>query len=538
MKNILLIIGLTLIFLTGCNDFLEEENLSNVTSEEFYVTVKGYESLINANYAAFREIYGQDPWLFMAGTDLYSEGKTPEPDGLSKYIELNPSSDGVDFLYNVCFAAIQKANTAIFYSEITEQTPNISQWVAEVKFLRADAYFLLVQTYGGVSLITELIDEAVMEFERNSAEEIYDFIVSELEGVLDLVYDGDFEGRVNKRTVQHLLAKVHLTRAYKAFAKNDDYSKAGSYADDVINGQSLNLSFEELWTPGNELNEEVIFSIQYSAGSISINPTSAGHQQQNWHGSYLGGSEVAGDAPYKSYNLCLNQFALDLFTEDDERWAATFMTEIYERYYDYYDVDDKSSLTVTHFYEPQWFTQADSIDYVTINPSLAIYHSYGTFGPDGWTSALYGVITVKKFDDPTSAYSLGGVSTRDFIVSRLGETYLIAAEAYLGAGENETGLARLNEVRRRAGVANATLAEFDIDFILDESARETIGEYHRWFDLKRTGKLVERASAHNPLIEEINFVGNGGELKILRPIPQKALDLNQNKDFSQNPAYI
>ena len=64
-----------------------------------------------------------------------------------------------------------------------------------------------------------------------------------------------------------------------------------------------------------------------------------------------------------------------------------------------------------------------------------------------------------------------------------------------------------------------------------------LGEYHRWFDLKRTGKLVERASAYHMLIEESNFVGNGGELKILRPIPQAALDLNQNQDFHQNPAY-
>ena len=57
------------------------------------------------------------------------------------------------------------------------------------------------------------------------------------------------------------------------------------------------------------------------------------------------------------------------------------------------------------------------------------------------------------------------------------------------------------------------------------------------FDLKRTGKLVERASAHNYLIEESYFNGNNGELKILRPIPQSAIDLNQNNDFPQNPAY-
>ena len=64
-----------------------------------------------------------------------------------------------------------------------------------------------------------------------------------------------------------------------------------------------------------------------------------------------------------------------------------------------------------------------------------------------------------------------------------------------------------------------------------------LGEYNRWFDLKRTGKLVERTSLYNYQVKASNFAGSGGELKILRPIPQSAIDLNQNKDFPQNPAY-
>ena len=143
---------------------------------------------------------------------------------------------------------------------------------------------------------------------------------------------------------------------------------------------------------------------------------------------------------------------------------------------------------------------------------------------------------MKKFDDPEAQFGQS-TSTRDIILARLAETYLIAAEAYLQAGDASTGLQRLNVVRERAGVADATLADFDIDYILDERGRELLGEYHRWFDLKRTGTLVERASMHHYLIEPGNFNGANGELKILRPIPQEALDLNQNNDFPQNPAY-
>jgi len=138
---------------------------------------------------------------------------------------------------------------------------------------------------------------------------------------------------------------------------------------------------------------------------------------------------------------------------------------------------------------------------------------------------------------PLTAPFGGNTSTRDIIIARLGETYLAAAEAHMKAGDAGTGLDRLNEVRARAGVPAAEMADFDIEYILDERARELLGEYYRWFDLKRTGTLVERASAHIPDISPGNFDGNGGNLKILRPIPQRAIDLNQNRSFEQNPAY-
>lgn len=541
MNNYIKIFALSALMAMGCDSFIEEQNKSNVTAEEFYVTEEGYSALVNANYAALKNIYGQDPWLFMAGTDIFSEGRDPEPVGLSRYSDLNAGSEGVEFLYTQCYDAIRKANAAIYYNDITEQTSNITQLLGEMRVLRANAYFLLVQTYGGVSLITDAITEPITEFDRSSADVIYDFIIAELEAALSQVSNEAYSGRVNSRAVNHLLAKVYLTRAYEDFAGAQDFADAASYAEAAINGQTLDLSFAEIWMPGNEMNAETIFSVQFSEASISQGITTLGHQQQNHHGAYLGGNEVAGDAPYKSYNLLANEFALSLFEQNDTRWEGTFMTEVFDRYYDYFEVEDHSTLNVAHFYAPSWYTTADSTAYVTANPGV-VYHNYGTYDPEnGDITGDYNMICIKKFDDPISTFATGDddnrVSTRDFIIARLAETYLIAAEAYLGAGQAGTGLDRLNEVRSRAGVADATAAEFDIDYILDERARELMGEYHRWFDLKRTGKLVERASAHHMWIEEANFTGTGGELKILRPIPQVALDLNQNQDFGQNPAY-
>lgn len=536
MKNILSILAL-LTILSSCSDFLEEENKSNVTAEDFYVTAEGFESLVNANYAQLREIYGGEPYIFCAGTDMYAEGRNAEPPGLSQYTQLNAASEGIADLYNSCYKAIQTANMAIHYGELTEQTSTLGQRIAEVRYLRANAYFLLVQTYGGVSLVEDYISSPELSFDRNSAEEIYAFIISELEAALQNVGTEAYNGRVTRRAVEHLLAKVHLTRGYEAFGASDDFSKAATYADNAIAGQALTIPFGELWMPGNEMNEEVIFSVQYDQASISADPTELGNMQASFFGPYQGGSESAGDAPYRTYTLCPTQYAIDLFDETDARWEGTFMTKVYERYYDFFDVEDHSSLTVTEFYAPKWASTPEDLATYEAEYPVAEIHPYGDYVPSVSRNFDYETIPVRKFDDPKSLFGDGRVSSRDIILSRLAETYLIAAEAYLQSGDPATGLLRLNEVRRRAGVADATLADFDIDYILDERGRELLGEYHRWFDLKRTGTLVERASKHHYLIEESNFVGANGELKILRPIPLEALDLNQNNDFPQNPAY-
>ncbi|UXP32383.1 RagB/SusD family nutrient uptake outer membrane protein [Reichenbachiella agarivorans] len=542
MKNIFSIIILALVFLVGCDSFLEEDNRSNVTAEDFYITEEGYEALVNATYSSLRALYGQDPWLFESGTDLYTDGRNPSPVGLADYTQLNANAEGVDYIYLNAYVSIQRANTALHYASLTEVTDNLERDIAEMKFIRANAYFLLVQTYGGVALITELVDKAITKFDRAEASDVYALIIQDLEEALPAVPNGAFEGRITQRAVQDMLAKVHLTRAYESFGDANDFATAAAYADAAIADQTLNLSFEELWTPGNEMNEEILFSVQFDATSISTDPTELGHQQQNYFGSYTGGKEIAGQAPFKTYNLCPTRFALDLFEQGDERWEGTFMTTVYERYFDYFQVEDLTTKDVAHFYEPFWYTTADSTAYMSaLTPEQAAkisYHSYGTFDPEGGNiTGNYATIIVKKFDDPKSLFAEGNssASTRDFIVSRLGETYLIAAEAYLGANNTTNALVRINEVRRRAGVADLTA--IDIDVILDERGKELMGEYKRWFDLKRTGKLVERASAHNPQITAASFVGNGGVQKILRPIPQSALDLNQNPDFKQNPAY-
>ncbi len=557
MKKIIIMLGIIAVSVSSCSDYIEEDSRSYVPADATYKTASGFQLLVNTNYAWLKSIYGGNPWLFEAGTDMYAEGRSPEPAGLSQYTLLIPSSDNVADLYNPCYQLIQSVNKTVYYSTVTEQTSILNAQVGEARFLRAQAYFLLVQTYGGVPVVNEHITTPVLSFTRNSAEEVYTQIISDLDFALANVGTAAYStsGKVNKRAVNDLLAKVYLTKGYETFGKADDFSKAAAYADAAIAGQTLAIAYDQLFKPGNDLNAETIFSVQYDKASTSTDPTKLGNNQFYYFSSYLGGAETG--APLRSYNLCPTDYALGLYEKGDARWNATFMTEILEGpettngvtktvlYYPYYRSSNPASLKVRHFYEPKWFTPADKATWMTTNASrLAatfVYHPWGEYSAahtliknlDCYT------IPVKKFDDPdpTTPSSTGPVSTRDIIVSRLGETYLIAAEAYLKAGQPSIGLDRLNEVRRRAGVVNATAGQFNIDYILDERGRELLGEYKRWFDLKRTGTLVARASAHNYKIKAANFVGIDGQLKILRPIPQTVLDLNQNKDFPQNPGY-
>lgn len=536
MKKILISLGILSFLFAGCNDFLEEENLSNVGTEEYYATEDGYESLITACYSSLREIYGDEPWLFSAGTDMFVEGRNSQPEGLSEYRFLTPSEDEAAYLYNACYQSIQSCNIALHYNDKTENVSTLSQRKGEALYIRANAYFVLVQTYGGLAVVTEMIDEPILNFARSSAQDVYTSILADLEEALNLVSKDSYSGRVNNRAVQHLLAKVHLTRGYETFGTSQDFEKAATYADAAINGEGLAIPFAELWKPGNEMNSEVLFSVQYDGKSIVADPEKLGNTQAYYFGSYMGGSENAGNFPYRSYNLCPTSYLLDLFKEGDARWEGTFMTTIYARYYDFYDAEDLSSLDVFHYYAPSWKTsQQDSIDYVAAHPE-AKFHYYATHEASKGSNTDFESISIKKFDDPKALFGKK-TSTRDIVLSRLAETYLIAAEAYLKSNELATGVARLNEVRKRAGVTDKLVGEFDIDAILDERAMELAGEYHRWFDLKRTGTLIERCVSFNKDIVSADFfVGTDGANKILRPIPQEAIDLNR-EDYSQNPGY-
>lgn len=168
--------------------------------------------------------------------------------------------------------------------------------------------------------------------------------------------------------------------------------------------------------------------------------------------------------------------------------------------------------------------------------------------PNLWTNAYYPAN--QKFDDPSRpAADFNDPSTRPVILWRFSDVYLLLAEAYLKTGDLTDAAAAINVVRERsaynknntAGQNAAAATAMDItpnqvtiDFILDERTREFYGENIRWWDLVRTGSLLERVQTWNPVEAGAHLQG----YMVLRPIPQSEIDaVVTGPPFPQNTGY-
>jgi starch-binding outer membrane protein, SusD/RagB family len=157
-------------------------------------------------------------------------------------------------------------------------------------------------------------------------------------------------------------------------------------------------------------------------------------------------------------------------------------------------------------------------------------------------------IALKKFDDLTGSI-IRDLGSRDAFVFRLSEMYLIAAEGYAMSGQSAPAITKLNALRNARAIPGQSnvltpdeetqVTGKDISIILDERARELCGEQQRWFDLKRTGKLLERVKLYNGSAK--NYIQ---AFHLLRPIPQPQLDAITNRTdvadimgFWQNAGY-
>ncbi|TYR35369.1 RagB/SusD family nutrient uptake outer membrane protein [Sphingobacterium phlebotomi] len=546
--------------LSGCAKFLEEDNRGGITNEEFYRTEAGYTSIMNTSYATLRTTFGVEaPWVLLGGTDIYQMNREQANRALMEYTQLFADNGDVLTFYTNCYQAIQNINVAIFYNDIAEVSEEQRQtWLAELRFLRAFYHFTLIEQFGAIVINDEpTLEGPRLSLPRTSLAESFDFVIREMEAALPNL--GDNRARVNKATANHYLAKAYLTRAWD-LNQRVDFTKAQEYAEAAIDGYTISIPYEQLWSPTNEMNDEVLFAVQYDGGSIG--DVSEGNNQQGLFGPYLGGAEL--NHKYMTSALIPAWNLHNFYEENDARYDATFMLTIYDQYFDYYDGNkDKTEIPIRAYYPRVWereYTRADSLAWVQgKEDQIASNFRYYPFKYDEQAyRAAYQIDmstpVIKKFDSPSTRQIFNThASVRDIVLARKAETFFLYAEASIGLNDFPTAEQFVQKVLDRPGnakdggtltlsesIANASSQSEALDGLLIESAKEFAGEYLRWAELRRTGKLKELCGRYNYDIRRVGvdqaFRGQDGQDKIYRPIPQAAIDINE-AEIPQNPGY-
>lgn len=540
---------------TSCDKSFLDEKVLNSYAPSTLNDKLGYEASLIGLYRHFSTfwLFASDDQtqlnMFYLGTDITwnIQSKTG---GSSRnyhdYTTLTPSNRGSQRLWAYLYKLINNANIIIYNAEnnkpagLTEA--EVDPFNAEAKFFRAYAYNMLATLYGNVPIVKEPLTKPKTDFLRDTVIAVNQVIVEDLLFAVAKLPEINAvkSGRVNKSAARQLLAEVYLRTKEPALAEKQ--------CDSIINNGQLNLiknrygntnlsgdAFSDMFQIGkmrrSQGNRELIWSLEVeNPTDIAYTVVDYPQQRRNWQASYhnisgmkicdsLGGRGLArmrldnwvlyglyssGDMRNSQYNI-RRQF---VFNNTDSKFAAVYGKKV--------PWGKDSTITL-----PNATIKISALD--TLHNLAPYTTKYGHF--DSRDEFGYGM-------------------WKDIIFMRLGETYLLRAEARLNQANAQGAADDINELRLRAygnTSGNVSAGQIDLNFILDERVRELIGEENRRMTLVRTGTLVERAKRlcgtaklANGNVETTNGLQN---FHMLLPIPQSEIDLNKDAELIQNPFY-
>ena len=604
---------LTGLFMTSCSDFLDAENKSagGKTADDTFS--KDATSLLTAAYSSLKS-YGFNTDLFSRGTDLYIHTRGRTVSDFDTYT-FNTENSTINSLYANLYKTINLSNGVISYAGgdsklgqearflrnysyymLTQQfgsVPYITKYIndAQTDYPRTP----LAEIYQNViNDLTDLYNNSSLD-DQNHAGRASKQAVAALLAKVCLAAGWDLDTSLG-----------NAAQGTYTVNSTEKFAQAAAWAEKAINGINLTMTFEDKWSPFNEGNAEEIFSIQYERNGYPSDIIDGGHSMHGAFGGYYGAYDASGLKGSSSED-CQSQKSMYLFEKGDARYAATYMMVMYnstldgsgkptwgtEGYYAYYNSKDKlNTMPICKVYFPYYYTEAEVEAWMTAHESQLEVDSKKFANGDVRVSLLtlpqvttwvwsekkdndgnviginkekkkvsiseYNVQTsngacVKKFDDAAADFTNKANDYRDIVLFHVSDMYLIAAEAYLMAGQTAQALAKVNAVRGRAGLAamNAfsdyapqysTPASFTVtplDVILDERARELYAEGHRWMDLRRTKQLVRYNVQFSEYVaNEAAMANNKGEIKWYRPIPANEISANTAiSTEDQNPGY-
>ena len=230
------------------------------------------------------------------------------------------SNDFTEAMYYRLAQAVSFSNS--FIKNASELSGDeVSVFVAEARFLRAYAYYNLLDLYGNVPLTTEISTELPTQSNRT---ELFNFIESELMDIESVLLASNEYGRVDNIAAHALLSRLYLNA--EAWTGQDRYADCVTYSQNVINsGYTLNMNdangngtaYDELFLADNDVNgaqNEFIFTLNFD-----------GMQSQTWGGTtFLVHAAIGGTMNPAEFGVnggwgglrttknLVNQFAVDL----------------------------------------------------------------------------------------------------------------------------------------------------------------------------------------------------------------------------------
>lgn len=563
-KKIYAIFAGAVLAMTSCSkDYLEEKPYSS------YSTSNINSSTIEAQIIGLHRIYaelwgwsGHQGFLscWQIGMDITSAGATEGVENpFYQYADLNEENAGVEYLWQKCYDFINHANLII--AAVGEDNKPAS---AEAKFFRAYAYNMLVTLWGDVPLLKEPVTVPTFDITRESVAEVDKLIEEDLTYAianLPEVGQAASESRINKDMARQLAAEAYLRIGMR---DNSYFAKAEQAASDIIDGGKYSLIearygkflgeggdyYRDMFRKGNQRrsqgNTEAIwtFEMEYNrdvTGGTIDNPQHRRVWQPAYHkwdgminADSLGGrgngrlrlsnfmkytvwKGLDGDIRNSNYNIRRTtnynrpNFSAVIGVDADGYRVAK-------------DAPDAAQVITIH-------TGDKVIPFRT--DSLEVWYPYCT----KWGGY-----------DPTDDF--GYAVVKDWPVMRLGETYLLRAEARFRQNNNQGAADDINKLRDRAfktarAVSNnpdlgkVSASDITIDFILDERARELIGEENRRMTLVRTGKLKDRIPLNGDTGPASKLITGFQDYNVLLPIPLNDIRLNNKngESLTQNPGY-
>lgn len=449
----------------------------------------------------------------------------------------------------------------------------IRQFREEARFLRAFYYWVIVDLYGKGPFVTSIVSDPPPQRGRP---ELFAFIESELkdlENKLGEPRQVEY-GRVDKGAAWALLARLYLNA--EVYTGVPRYQEAITYCQKVISaGYSLHPDYNRLFLADNhKRREELIFAVPYDG----VNTQGYGGANQLVHGGLFTGlgqdlKEFGVNGGWNCIRVTKNlpmAFADSGFGERLDNRAmfhrnqATIDISRILAGNDGYKATKFRNISLTQIGTTESIRYTKDSIYV-LAPSTNLVKGERFFLEKATPNKVndyylinyknslgeyvckaprnLGVPGVASAQGILNSFEAGRDLKGDFVdidypLFRLGEIYLIYAEAALrGGGDVGMALNLVNSIRERAygnTLGNITADQLTLDFILDERMRELYWEGHRRTDLIRYNRFVEGTYLWP---YKFNAVDGKAAPNFLKLYPIPAVDLTSNPNLTQNPGY-